>query len=192
MLIIGITGTLGAGKGTIVEFLVKEKGFKHYSVRNYLTKRLIIEGKTVNRNTMVEMANRLRAENGPSYIIEELYSESKRSRKNCVIESIRTEGEISALRSKGNFFLLSVNADPILRYRRIAKRKSETDNVTIEEFLSDEMRELTSTDPNKQNLSRCIELADYKINNSGTIDELNRKVSKIIYEIENGNKERKK
>jgi dephospho-CoA kinase len=26
MLIIGITGTLGAGKGTIVEYLVKEKG----------------------------------------------------------------------------------------------------------------------------------------------------------------------
>ena len=27
MIIIGITGTLGAGKGTIVDYLVKEKGF---------------------------------------------------------------------------------------------------------------------------------------------------------------------
>jgi len=36
MLIIGITGTLGAGKGTIVEYLVKNKNFKHYSVSGYL------------------------------------------------------------------------------------------------------------------------------------------------------------
>lgn len=37
MLIIGITGTNGAGKGTVVEYLVKEKGFSHYSVSGYLT-----------------------------------------------------------------------------------------------------------------------------------------------------------
>ena len=34
-MIIGITGTLGAGKGAVVEFL-KQKDFKHYSVRNFL------------------------------------------------------------------------------------------------------------------------------------------------------------
>ena len=36
MIIIGITGTLGAGKGTIVDYLVKEEGFDHYSVRGFL------------------------------------------------------------------------------------------------------------------------------------------------------------
>ena len=36
MKIIGITGTIGAGKGTIVDYLVKQKNFKHYSVRNFL------------------------------------------------------------------------------------------------------------------------------------------------------------
>lgn len=36
MLVIGITGTLGAGKGTIVDYLVDSKGFAHYSVRAYL------------------------------------------------------------------------------------------------------------------------------------------------------------
>ena len=33
MLIIGITGTLGAGKGTIVEYL-REKGFRHLTIVN--------------------------------------------------------------------------------------------------------------------------------------------------------------
>ena len=36
MIIIGITGTLGSGKGTIVEYLVQKRGFRHYSVREYL------------------------------------------------------------------------------------------------------------------------------------------------------------
>ena len=41
MLIIGITGTLGAGKGTVVEYLVEKKGFDHYSVRAFLLKEII-------------------------------------------------------------------------------------------------------------------------------------------------------
>ena len=36
MRIVGITGTLGAGKGTVVEYLTQQKGFKHYSARGLL------------------------------------------------------------------------------------------------------------------------------------------------------------
>jgi dephospho-CoA kinase len=39
MFIIGITGTIGAGKGTVVEYLVGQKGFDHYSVRSFLIDR---------------------------------------------------------------------------------------------------------------------------------------------------------
>jgi hypothetical protein len=30
---------------------------------------------------------------------------------------------------------------------------------------------MESTDPNKQNLKKCIEMADFKIENNGTIEE---------------------
>ena len=42
--IIGITGTNGAGKGTVVEVLMEKHGFKHYSARGYLTKILNEQG----------------------------------------------------------------------------------------------------------------------------------------------------
>ena len=46
MILIGITGTLGAGKGTVVDFLIENYGFKHYSVRGFLTEE--IEKNTTN------------------------------------------------------------------------------------------------------------------------------------------------
>jgi len=46
--IIGITGTLGAGKGTIVGFLSTKKGYVHYSVRAYLIEEIEKRGMKVN------------------------------------------------------------------------------------------------------------------------------------------------
>ena len=61
MNIIGITGTIGAGKGTIVDYLVKEKGYVHYSVREFLAEEVKKRGLEVNRDTLTEVGNDLRA-----------------------------------------------------------------------------------------------------------------------------------
>ncbi len=183
MKIIGITGTLGAGKGTIVEYLTNKHGFAHFSVRAYLIKVINAQGKEVNRDTMVQTANQLRADNGPSYIAEELLKEAQESGVNCIIESIRTVGEVSALKSKGNFYLFSVDTDRKIRYERILLRGSETDMVSYEIFSENENREMTSNDPNKQNLSACMKLADYHFTNNSSFEDLYQQVDKIIETI---------
>ena len=185
-MIIGITGTLGAGKGTVVGFL-EEKGFKHYSVREFLTKIIKKEGNEVNRDNMVELANRLRAKHGPSYIIEELYKEAVVCGGDAVIESLRAEGEVLALQKKGNFYLFAIDADPKTRYDRIKLRKNSTDMVSFEKFLEQERKEMQNDDPKKQNLAKCIAMADYKFDNKGTIEELKEKVSEVLNEIKSKN-----
>lgn len=172
MQIIGITGTLGAGKGTIVEYLVENKGFNHYSVRQYLIEVIEKKGLPVNRDSMTNVANELRAANTPYYIVGELYKQAAEQGKNAVIESIRTPGEIEFLQQQGDFKLIAVDADPEIRYDRIKIRKSSTDHIDFETFLSNEKREMTTTDPNKQNLNKCIEMADIIITNDGTMDEM--------------------
>src|SRR3990167_3138347 len=125
-MIIGITGTLGAGKGTIVEHL-KTRGFKHYPVRAYLTQEIERRGLPVNRDSMVAVGNDLREKNSPSYIVEQLYAAAEKDGGDCVIESIRTPGKAEALKKKGKFYLLAADANPKTRYARITKRGSSTD-----------------------------------------------------------------
>jgi dephospho-CoA kinase len=183
MVIIGITGTLGAGKGTVVDYLVKEKGFLHFSVRQYLIERIKNQGLPVNRDTMTTTANALRKDHHPAFIIEELYNQAKQEGKNAIIESIRTPGEIEFLKTQGEFFLFALDAKPETRYERILARGSETDHVDYKTFIANEKREMSTTDPNKQNLGKCIQMADFRVENNGEVKTLYKEVNKILKKI---------
>jgi len=180
MKIIGITGTIGAGKGTIVDYLVTNYGFKHYSVRNFLIQEAKKENLPLNRDTYVALANRLREIYSPSYIIDELYKEASKNGGNAIIESIRTPGEIASLRSKGNFSLWAVNAEPQIRYQRIIKRQSETDQISFDIFLENEKREMNAIDPTKQNLAACIQQADILFLNNDNFEELFKQIENCL------------
>jgi len=178
-MIIGLTGTLGAGKGTVANYLVEEKGFTHLSVREFLIEEIKKRDMPINRDSMVVVANNLREKNSPSYIVEELYRQAEEKRGNAIIESIRVPGEAEAIKNLGGK-IFAVDADQMIRYERIIVRASETDKISFEEFKNNEEREMASTDPDKQNLSRCIEMADQVINNDGTIDDLKKEVDNIL------------
>lgn len=180
MVIIGITGTIGAGKGTVVDYLVKNKGFKHFSARGLIVEEIEKRGMENNRDSMVIVGNDLRLKFGSGYVAEELFKRALEFGENAVIESLRTVGEIEILRKKGKFVLLAVDADSKIRYQRVSVRGTSTDNVSFEKFLADEEKEMISTDPNKQNLKKCIEMADFKIDNNGTMEELASKIEEVL------------
>lgn len=181
MIIIGITGTLGAGKGEIVSFL-KTKGFTHFSAREFLIKELKKRGMEINRDNTTLVANELRKEHLPRYIIEQLYNEAVALGGNAIIESVRTPGEVDFLKSQtiGEFYLLAVDADQKIRYERIAGRKSDLDKVSFDKFVSDEQREMISSDPTKQNISECMRRADVVIRNDGNLLDLAHQVEAFL------------
>lgn len=183
MIIIGITGTNGSGKGTVVEYLVSQKNFIHFSVTGLLNEEIRKRNLPVNRESQTLVANDLRSTHHSAYLVETLYNQAKVSEKNCVIESLRTVGEIDFLRTRGQFTLLAIDADPEIRYQRILARKSEKDNVSFNEFLSAENREKTHPDPARQNLTACISLADFTVTNNSDFQDLYRQIDDILKKL---------
>ena len=87
------------------------------------------------------------------------------------------------MKQTGAFFLFAVDAPVKVRYDRIIKRKSETDFVSFDTFVENEKREMTSNNPNKQNISKCIALADYFFMNDESIEKLEQKTDAVIRNI---------
>ncbi len=58
-IIIGIVGTNGAGKGTVVEIL-QDFGFNHFSASDYINEVITARGMVINRDNQRLIANQLR------------------------------------------------------------------------------------------------------------------------------------
>ena len=174
-MIIGITGTNGAGKGTVVDYLVKQKGFTHYSVRSFLVEEIERRGMPVNRDSTNLVGNDLRAKHGPGYLAEQLLSRALHEGSNAVIESIRTPGEAAHLQSQGAL-IWAIDADRQARYERSVLRGSNLDKISFEKFCEQEDREMAQTENFDMNVFGVMAMADTVFTNNGTPEELYQQV----------------
>ncbi|MGE5541263.1 MAG: AAA family ATPase [Bacillota bacterium] len=177
-MLIGITGTNGAGKGAVVEYLVANKGFSRYAGRMVILEAIEARGLTPNRTTMRDVGNELRKEHGPAYIMERLYELTKDD-THAVLESVRTVAEAEFLKEKGAF-LIAVDADKQTRYERVVSMSHDAVPLTVEQFTEMEDREMASSEPWDMNVFGVMQLSDARIENNGTVEELRAKVDEAI------------
>jgi dephospho-CoA kinase len=180
-MILGLTGTNGAGKGTVMHYLM-EKGFVHYGVRGFLVAEIEKRKLEVDRSSMRETANALRQENGPDYVIEELYKKAKAAGGDGVIESIRVIGEVEFLKAH-DIPLIAVAADRKARYERIVARGSATDKVDYDTWVAQEEREWASIAAWDMDVPGVMGRADYTLTNNGSIEELQEQVDEVLKKL---------
>lgn len=178
-MIVGITGSFGAGKGAVVDYLTKQKGFKHFSARQFIIDEIKRRDLPVNRDSMAIIANDLRAMHAPTYITEQLYKQAQAAGGDAVIESLRAVAEAHFIQSQGGI-VLGIDATPELRYARIVERGSETDEVSFDKWLLQEQKETNPNDPTKQDIFGALKESDVIIENDGTLEELYTKIDGFL------------
>lgn len=174
-MIIGITGTYGAGKDVIAEYLIG-KGYNHYSLSNELREVLAERGIEESRDALIAMGNELREKHGHGHLAERVI---KKAKKPAVVTSIRHPLEVETLRQESEFILLHVDADQKTRFERTTGRSRVGDITTFEEFVGKERKELAGA-AHEQNLTECFKKADHVVYNDGTLMDLYQEIDIIV------------
>ena len=178
--IIGLTGRNAAGKGTVAN-LLKERSFEYHSLSDTLRDELRKRGVEESRDELIRVGNELRSSGG-SGILADLMIENVSTSANHIVDSIRNPSEADSLNRKypnHEFYLISVDADPEIRFQRLKTRGRIGDSSTWEQFLHQEALE-ESDDPSKQQLLLTMKKADFSLDNSGTIEQLENQIDKIF------------
>jgi dephospho-CoA kinase len=181
-MIIGIVGTIGSGKGTVVAYL-KQHEFVHYSASGILTEMLEHRGEQVDRDAMGRIAREIRADDpdGMGKVLIERYQ--KDHPEKAIVEALHSIGEVEYVKRHGGV-VIGVDASVDVRYERIRKRGSVKDDVTYEKFVEQARREDDGgTDASGHNIRGAIAHADYTLVNNGTLEELHTQIDAVLEKI---------
>ena len=102
--------------------------------------------------------------------------------RNVIIKSIRALAEAQTLKSAGGV-LLAVDADQKIRYERIQQRRSESDQVSFDEFQKHEQLEMDDPDPHGMQKAKIIEMADYVLQNNKSFEDLYAQVDRALEKV---------
>jgi len=180
-MILGLTGKNGAGKGAVADYL-KSKGFYYYSLSDVIREEVMQRGEEVTRDRLTEVGNELRHRSGNGYLAQKILSRLQFD-KNYVVDSFRHPDEVNVFRTSSRFSLIAVVADPSVRFMRIRARGREKDPATYEEFLVTEQREAANPGSERQQLEATECLADVKMPNEGSFEELHEKVQAVLAQL---------
>lgn len=179
--IIGLTGRNASGKGTVASLLTK-RSFSYHSLSDTLRTKLEEKGIKESRDNLIAIGNKLREEGGPG-VLADLMLENLVTPNDHVVDSIRNPFEVYSLRRKydgHHFCLISVDANPEVRFERLSERNRKGDSSSWEQFLEQEKLEESSDNANKQQLLATINEADYVLDNSGNLEDLENNLQEIL------------
>jgi dephospho-CoA kinase len=189
MIIIGVCGTVGAGKETLIGYF-RERGFVYFETRQIIIEELKKLGLELSRKNMQDWADEQRVKFGVSAIMKIMLEMAEKDKtKNYIFDSLRNPGEADFLRDIcENFYLIGVDAPKAIRFERIVKRAKASDPVTWEGFLEMDERDLNDVkNPLGQHTGQLLKMADFIVINDKDLESAQKQVEHIYKIIEENN-----
>lgn len=174
MKIIGISGTNGSGKDTVGEMLAERHGWLFISSSgDLIIPELKKRGLPLEREQMSALTAEWRRQAGKGAIVNKAVDKFNQENKDnnyigLVLGSIRHPWEADRIHELGGK-LVWIDADPIVRFRRINKRsQGDKDAKSFEQFLAEEKAEMQhSGDEATLSMAEVKKKADMTIENNG-------------------------
>ena len=168
-MLVGLTGRNASGKTTVVNWF-SSRGVKTTSCSDSIRSWLSEQGIQESRDTLIEGGRELRRRGGAG-ILAEMLLESLGG-EDAVIDSIRTPGEVEALRERSDFILIEIRAGVDSRWKRSQDRGRIGDPTEKAKFLAHEKTEEVALDDAGQALNATAAMCDMVIINEGGIEDL--------------------
>lgn len=177
MQVMGISGLPGSGKSLVSE-IATERGAIIVSMGDIIRE----EAKKRGENTK-DTAQNLRAEHG-QYIVSELtikkikQLQAEGIENAIIVEGIRSPHEVDMFKENfDNFIILSIFANPTLRFKRLKNRMREDDSQEYSEFQKRDQMELDF------GIGDVISLSDKLIINESDLESYSEKIKEFLNEI---------
>jgi len=172
-MIIGLTGSMGCGKGEIVNILTKE-GFQYITLSMMVREEARKRGLPEEREVLMEVGNSMRKAEGAGVLARRAAEKIVASGYDkWVVDGIRNPAEIDELRKQKDVYIVGVKANKDLLCDRILNRSRESDAKERAEILRRIEREWGVGEPEDgQQVGKCMEKVDVTITNESTLEDL--------------------
>jgi len=177
ILVIGLAGRIGSGKGTVAKHLMRKKGAEQFVYSDILSDVLKRLALPVTRPNLQHLGEALRESLGDDVLVNAMEADIKHARAEMrLIDGVRYVNEVEMLRTFPHNKLIFIDAPLEIRYRRAKKRAEKgEESLTLEEFKD---REKAATE---REIDQVEKMADYTLDNSGTIEELYEKIDQLMH-----------
>ena len=177
MIILQITGKVGAGKTDLCAYLAKKHGFTVVLISDLIREFARAKGLTLAaRADYLEVHKQMKNEQGEDIILQKILATPG---KNICVDGIRVPNDVKRLQAAGAK-IVALDCPAEVRFTRSLKRRSSLDKPTFEAFMADDQAEAHNTDLECQGTDAVMAMADYRIDASQSQDDVFRAIDQIV------------
>lgn len=179
IMIIGLTGLMGSGKGELVKIL-QGMGFQYVRLSSMVREEARKRRMSEDRETLQDIGNEMRAAEGAGVLARRALERILEDGGDFVVDGIRNPAEIDELRNGfehgREVRIFGVHTGREALVERILSRAREGDLADREEILAKIDREWGFGEPEDgQQVGKCMDKVDEIIENEGPLEEFREK-----------------
>jgi dephospho-CoA kinase len=174
--IIGLVGEKLSGKDTTANYIAEKYSAGHFRFSHILDDILRILALDVSRRNEIDLGLGLRKIFGEHVLVDALHARSKSATNEIIVVNGIRMDEFEVVKGWEGAKIIYITAPLETRFERYKQRKEKADDAAqnLEQFAAQEK------EPTEVGIPGLGARADYKIENTGTLEELHAKIDEII------------